>query len=365
MGAPYEADAQLEFLCKEGLVWAVVTVDSDFIIHGMQRIFFKVNWRSGRCMFYERRVLENPGGTWLEAHSTDFLQMVAQGGVQALLCYALVCGCDYGTKVRGVGPARSVKVMKLATDEHGLGLLRDTRAAIPVFAGLIEGYADSDFSNEGWMTKATNAVVVFENALAYDPTKEQVVTVQGEHCSTACVKWPFLGEAVPDHQAVDRSLGCLDPQGNTVPLPPVPVVSMPFVRWELTEEMIPGAKLPPPAHWGITCPIPTMDQLRDFLRSRHGQPLLSGENKDTLLKAVKDLMAVEAAEHAVGRRIRLRDPTGKSLQQHLLEANPDKSWHFTEGHGDPITLPEEGWITDKQEIVRSAGDLEWTLIIGQ
>ena len=148
MVAPYEADAQLEFLCKEGLVWAVVTVDSDFIIHGMQRIFFKVNWRSGRCMFYERRVLENPG-TWLEAQSTEFLQMVAQGWVQALLCYALVCGFDYGTKVRGVGPARSVKVMKLATDEHGLGLLRDTRAAIPVFAGLIEGYADSDFSNEG------------------------------------------------------------------------------------------------------------------------------------------------------------------------------------------------------------------------
>ena len=46
--APYEADAQCELLLKLGQVWAIVTCDSDFITHGMSRVFFKVNWKSGR-----------------------------------------------------------------------------------------------------------------------------------------------------------------------------------------------------------------------------------------------------------------------------------------------------------------------------
>ena len=42
--APYEADAQLALLCRQGLIWAAATVDSDFIVHGLSNIFFRVNW---------------------------------------------------------------------------------------------------------------------------------------------------------------------------------------------------------------------------------------------------------------------------------------------------------------------------------
>ncbi len=40
--APYEADAQVALLAQSGHVWAAATIDSDFIIHGIERVFFRV-----------------------------------------------------------------------------------------------------------------------------------------------------------------------------------------------------------------------------------------------------------------------------------------------------------------------------------
>ena len=41
--APYEADAQLAYLFKLGKVDLVVTEDSDLLLFGAQRVFFKMN----------------------------------------------------------------------------------------------------------------------------------------------------------------------------------------------------------------------------------------------------------------------------------------------------------------------------------
>jgi len=46
--APYEADAQLAYLSRKGLVEAVITEDSDLIVYGCQKIIFKLE-NSGMC----------------------------------------------------------------------------------------------------------------------------------------------------------------------------------------------------------------------------------------------------------------------------------------------------------------------------
>ena len=48
--APYEADAQLAWLSEKGHIWAALTVDSDFIVHGVTRTFFKHTLQMGICM---------------------------------------------------------------------------------------------------------------------------------------------------------------------------------------------------------------------------------------------------------------------------------------------------------------------------
>lgn len=41
--APYEADAQLAYLWKQGLIHSVITEDSDLLIYGCDRVFFKMD----------------------------------------------------------------------------------------------------------------------------------------------------------------------------------------------------------------------------------------------------------------------------------------------------------------------------------
>ena len=41
--APYEADAQLAYLEKEGIVDVVVTEDSDLLVFGCKRVLFKMD----------------------------------------------------------------------------------------------------------------------------------------------------------------------------------------------------------------------------------------------------------------------------------------------------------------------------------
>uniref|UniRef100_A0A0K0DJZ8 Exonuclease 1 n=1 Tax=Angiostrongylus cantonensis TaxID=6313 RepID=A0A0K0DJZ8_ANGCA len=55
--SPYESDAQLTFLVKEGFADIVITEDSDLIVFGCEKIAFKWNCESGDCMIYEKSQL--------------------------------------------------------------------------------------------------------------------------------------------------------------------------------------------------------------------------------------------------------------------------------------------------------------------
>lgn len=41
--APYEADAQLAYLSKEGIIDTVITEDSDLLVFGSKRVLFKMD----------------------------------------------------------------------------------------------------------------------------------------------------------------------------------------------------------------------------------------------------------------------------------------------------------------------------------
>ena len=50
--APYEADAQLAYLQKEGIVDFVITEDSDLLVFGCQRVLYKMD-ESGKGKLIE------------------------------------------------------------------------------------------------------------------------------------------------------------------------------------------------------------------------------------------------------------------------------------------------------------------------
>lgn len=47
--APYEADAQLAYLERKGIIDGIITEDSDLLVFGCRKILFKLD-PDGRCM---------------------------------------------------------------------------------------------------------------------------------------------------------------------------------------------------------------------------------------------------------------------------------------------------------------------------
>ena len=128
--APYEADAQLALLANSGAVWAVATVDADFIIHGIRRIFYRITWQSGRASFWEQEVAE-AWETWPDEDSwkTRFLTLLAECGVGALTAYTLAAGCDYDTKVEKVGTGRALTAVSQLRRLHGVTVFQPVLAS--------------------------------------------------------------------------------------------------------------------------------------------------------------------------------------------------------------------------------------------
>ena len=98
--APYEADAQLTFLARNGHVDAVISEDSDLLVYGCPEVLFKYESVSGTC----DRIVERDLASCMSLPSdtdADFLKHVA-----------VLTGCDYCPGVPGIGIKKSVDALK-------------------------------------------------------------------------------------------------------------------------------------------------------------------------------------------------------------------------------------------------------------
>ncbi|WVR04941.1 hypothetical protein IAU60_001953 [Kwoniella sp. DSM 27419] len=89
--APYEADAQLCFLEREGYVDGIITEDSDLLVFGCRQVIFKLDG-NGQCVWIHRDNLAGikdfPMHGWTDDH---FRRM------------AMLSGCDYLDSIPGIG----------------------------------------------------------------------------------------------------------------------------------------------------------------------------------------------------------------------------------------------------------------------
>jgi exonuclease-1 len=289
--APYEADAQLAYLACKGLIWAASTVDSDFIVHGVERIFYVVDYTTGRCDFVDLKLLLCPQRwTLVPAQYTDFLQLLKVHGAGFLTCYALCAGCDYDTKLPSVGPMSALKCIKLVAAR--LSGLSDLRLVIPALSHELSRFS-AGMDVDSWQVKASNAVICFTSSLVYCPKQRVVMSRTGEACETASASSPFLGLAVLDADAERRALGFLSPDGKEHDLPAVSQVAGPVIPCRLTPEMIAGAQLKPHTQWSAT--YPTIKDMLRFMKTRHefSGVALSSKTRAELLVVVKKRLEVE------------------------------------------------------------------------
>ena len=98
--APYEADPQLVYLERIGLVDGIITEDSDLLVFGAQNVFFKFDI-DGSCVHISRsdfgKVQEVNLVGWTDV---QFREM------------AILSGCDYLSSINGMGLKTAWKYLK-------------------------------------------------------------------------------------------------------------------------------------------------------------------------------------------------------------------------------------------------------------
>ncbi|WVQ71361.1 hypothetical protein IAR50_000889 [Cryptococcus sp. DSM 104548] len=101
--APYEADAQLCFLEREGYVDGIITEDSDLLVFGCRQVVFKLD-SNGDCVWIQRDRLatcrEFPMHGWTDV---QFRRM------------AMLSGCDYLGSIPGIGLKKAHRLMRRFT----------------------------------------------------------------------------------------------------------------------------------------------------------------------------------------------------------------------------------------------------------
>ena len=98
--APYEADAQLAYLSRKGLVDVIITEDSDLLAFGAKRILYKLDFTTLNgyeiCLDSIR-----------ETVSTGFNYF----SHNMFLTTCVMAGCDYLPQIKGVGIKLAQKVI--------------------------------------------------------------------------------------------------------------------------------------------------------------------------------------------------------------------------------------------------------------
>jgi 5'-3' exonuclease len=98
--APYEADPQLAYLERIGLVDGIISEDSDLLVFGCRQVLFKLDGE-GNCVGIARddftKCREYNFAGWTEK---EFRQM------------AILSGCDYLESIQGVGLKTAYRLLR-------------------------------------------------------------------------------------------------------------------------------------------------------------------------------------------------------------------------------------------------------------
>jgi exonuclease 1 len=150
--APYEADAQLAYLERVGIVDGIITEDSDLLVFGCKNVYFKLNDVEGIVTAISRddfgKVTECSLRGWTDA---QFRAM------------AILSGCDYLPSIPGVGLKTAWTFLrKHRTPENVVRALRlEGKKKVP------QGYLEAFMVTEK----------VFLYQRVYDPLTEMLVNL--------------------------------------------------------------------------------------------------------------------------------------------------------------------------------------------
>ncbi|KAM4861901.1 exonuclease 1 isoform 2-T5 [Thomomys bottae] len=185
--APYEADAQLAYLNKAGIVQAVITEDSDLLAFGCKKVILKMDQL----------------GNGLEIDQARLGMCKQLGDVFTEEKFRYMCilsGCDYLSSLRGIGLAKACKVLRLANNPDIVKVIKKIGQYLKMNITVPEDYI------EGFI-QANNT---FLYQLVFDPVQRKLVPLNAYEDDIDPETLSYAGKYVDDSIALQIALGNKD-----------------------------------------------------------------------------------------------------------------------------------------------------------
>ncbi|KAL5113222.1 Rad2 nuclease [Pleosporales sp. CAS-2024a] len=184
--APYEADSQMAYLERKGIIDGVLSEDSDLLVFGVKCLITKLD-KYGECVEVNRnhftacREVSFVG--WSDA---DFRRM------------AILSGCDYLPGIGGLGLKTAHRMLRKHKTVERLVKAAQFDGKLKVPAGFL---ADFDQAEKTFMYQ-----------WVFCPIEKKLVNLTPLAQGLNIADMPFLGEEVPAHIAVGVARGDLYPR---------------------------------------------------------------------------------------------------------------------------------------------------------
>jgi len=183
--APYEADAQLAYLMKTGIVQAIISEDSDLLVYGCQKVIFKMD-AYGHGVAVDLADLSKL--TDLKLH--EFTQ-------EKFRHMCILSGCDYLPSVKGVGLHKAIKLLRKSSsiDKVIRSLRLDAKMQVPVDYDKSFQQADETFLYQ----------------LVFDPISRRLVPLNELPEGVRPGDLVFAGLSMSRDKALGIALGNINP----------------------------------------------------------------------------------------------------------------------------------------------------------
>ncbi|XP_066238272.1 exonuclease 1 isoform X1 [Saccopteryx leptura] len=185
--APYEADAQLAYLNKAGLVQAVITEDSDLLAFGCKKVILKMD----------------QFGNGLEIDQARLGMCKQLGDVFTEEKFRYMCilsGCDYLSSLRGIGLAKACRVLRIANNPDIEKVIKKIGHYLKMNITVSEDYI------KGFI-RANNT---FLYQLVFDPVKRKLTPLNDYGDNIDPETLSYAGQYIDDSIALQIALGNKD-----------------------------------------------------------------------------------------------------------------------------------------------------------
>lgn len=206
--APYEADAQLGYMCRNGMIDAVISEDSDLLLFGCHRVLFKMD-REGDAQSVSLSDV-------MTLRNDEFDMRGRTEDTMLLAC--VLSGCDYLPSLSGLGLKKAYGIAASVKGDYARAL----RALRYGFGTSHTGCTDE------YAAGLRKALATFRYQRVFCPTKrcivhmtplpENILEVLELEENPENSELDFLGPHVPDNIACAIAEGWMDP-GTQQPFP--------------------------------------------------------------------------------------------------------------------------------------------------